>query len=303
MSLSWRSIEHALSGPVIVAVGLALATDAAAQQGGGAVGGPSPEPASLETEADRSRCTDAFDRAQSLRDEHRLLAAREALSTCADPRCPGPLRKKCLGWLPGLADDIPTVVVSATDDEGRDVLDARALIDGAPAPAALSGAAVELDPGPHTVRIERQGSAPVEQHFVLAQGHKNRRVEVRLATPARAPGAARPRAAALSTRRTTPRGAAGRVALGVAGVGLAFGAFAGGIAFSRSAELAERCPRPGGCSQSELDTATALAHASTVGFALGGVGAVSGVLLLAYDSPAVTARTPTISGLAVAGRF
>jgi hypothetical protein len=84
---------------------------------------------------------------------------------------------------------VPSVVLGARDAQGRDVADARALVDGEPVRDRLDGNPVPLDPGSHVVRFERPGAAPVEVTIVLRAGEKDRPV---LATFAPPPGAAAP---------------------------------------------------------------------------------------------------------------
>lgn len=73
------------------------------------------------------------------------------------------------------------------------------------------------------------------------------------------------------------------VAFGVGGAGLVLGAVAAGVAAAKTADLKKVCGDALTCPPSErgnLDGATTLAHVSTVGFVLAGVGAAVGVTLL-----------------------
>ena len=72
------------------------------------------------------------------------------------------------------------------------------------------------------------------------------------------------------------------VAFGIGGVGLLIGAITGGLSLSKVSTLDEQCPDRV-CTtddQCEIDTTLTLAHVSTAGFVIGGVGAVTGLVLL-----------------------
>jgi hypothetical protein len=135
----------------------------------------------------KEQCVARHSDAQKLRMEAKLRAAREALLVCARPECPAIARDDCTKWLGEVQDEIPTVVVVATDANGSDVADVKVLSDGVVVAPELTGQPVFLDPGPHALRFEREGSNPVERKLVLRVGERNRRVEVqfspRLAGP------------------------------------------------------------------------------------------------------------------------
>jgi hypothetical protein len=51
-------------------------------------------------------------------------------------------------------------------------------LDGAPFASRLDGSALELDPGPHTLRFEHASFPSVEQHVVLREGERDRVISV-----------------------------------------------------------------------------------------------------------------------------
>jgi hypothetical protein len=88
---------------------------------------------------------------------------------------------------------MPTIIVDARDEDGRDLTDVMVKIDGVPPPGAMLGRAISLDPGDHTVRWELSGRVPFEAPIVVREGEKGRRVTGTLRTterPARPPWAA-----------------------------------------------------------------------------------------------------------------
>jgi hypothetical protein len=127
-------------------------------------------------------CIRAAEDGQAARDRGALLHARELFARCAARECPDVLRRDCTGWLEEAHKQTPSVVVQARDAHGRDVLHAKAIVDLVPRQSQLDGTAIELDPGPHVVRVEAAGSEPVETRVVLAAGEKNRSILVAVAS-------------------------------------------------------------------------------------------------------------------------
>ncbi len=159
-------------------------------------------------------CASASEHGQSLRNDRKWHAAREEFLACAQARCPEIVRTDCEQWLGELDRAMPTVIVSAKDDRGSDLLDVRLLVDGELLAERADGRAVSLDPGPHQLRYEHAGSPPILDSIVAREAEKDRRLSVHFVTPR----------AERSDRITTPRahrpllayalGAAGVVSLG-----------------------------------------------------------------------------------------
>jgi hypothetical protein len=142
-----------------------------------------------------ARAADAADKAavaciQSAEDGERatkageILRARELFARCAARECPAMLRRDCSSWLEDADRQIPSIVLGARNEQGRDVVDARASVDGALVREQLDGNAIALDPGSHVVRFEKAGVPPVEVQVVLRAGEKNRPIIATLAPPA-----------------------------------------------------------------------------------------------------------------------
>jgi hypothetical protein len=126
----------------------------------------------------KEKCVAAHSDAQTRRNQGKLRAARDALLLCARPECPAVARDDCTKWLGEVQDEIPSIVVVATDANGSDVADVKVLSDGVVVAPQLTGQPVLLDPGSHTLRFEREGANPVERKLMLRVGERNRRVEV-----------------------------------------------------------------------------------------------------------------------------
>jgi hypothetical protein len=139
-----------------------------------------PSTAGAQTVAE---CSAAYESAQRLRREGRLVSAREQMILCSQQACPAPLRRECTDWMEPTLRAIPSFSVRVLGRDGCDVPNATIEIDGGPAPPASAGRAIEVDPGVHDLRVSIAGEAPIEQKVVLAQGQKDRPIVVRLAPP------------------------------------------------------------------------------------------------------------------------
>lgn len=209
--------------------------------------------------------------------KHDLLAGREQLLVCARA-CPDQLRASCGRWLGEIERALPSIVVKAKDAAGHDVLDVTIEIDGKPPPGYTDGAAIDLNPGEHAVRVERAGRPAVEDTVLVQAGEKLRVVEVWL----------EPRA--VGSRRPVP--VAAFVLAGVSAVSLAsFGVFS----IWTTVEYDSTSSCNGRCAPSSRDssftTKTVLADAS-LGVAAASFVAASVVYLarpIAKDTTAPTA--------------
>jgi hypothetical protein len=138
----------------------------------------------------RRACFDAVAAGQALRDEGKLTEARNAFVTCAAATCPLLLQHDCQQWIADVDGRMPTVVVTATDADGRELLDVRVLVDGRELKPRIDGIAAPVDPGVHMFRFEPVGADPVEQRVVVRDGEKFQKLRVVL--PKRAPGPSQP---------------------------------------------------------------------------------------------------------------
>jgi hypothetical protein len=117
-------------------------------------------------------CIDAVERGQSLRDKVKLTQARAAFLMCASSACPEIIQRDCAQWIAELETRIPTVIVTAVDYAGHDVVYVRVLVDGEPFAERLDGIAVPMDPGIHTFRFEPKNGPPFEQTVVIREAEK-----------------------------------------------------------------------------------------------------------------------------------
>jgi hypothetical protein len=130
--------------------------------------------AAASAHAGKKECAQAYVEAQKLMKAGQLKKAREQLDICAHDECLAAVRKDCVAWLDQVNASIPSIVVQAKAADGKDTVDVKLSIDGAPVADHLDVKAIELEPGTHKVRFEMAGEEPIEQDVILHQGERNR---------------------------------------------------------------------------------------------------------------------------------
>ena len=206
-------------------------------------------------------CIEAHEQAQIHRKNGALLLARERLMTCSRDACPDIARVDCGRWLGEIRQEIPSVVLGARNPDGTDAVDVSVRLDGSPLTNRLDGAAVEMDPGVHVLRLEAAGALPKEQRFVLRVGERNRSIMVALeALPKSAPAPV-PEASSLSP--------AAYVLAGVGVLGLAGFGYFGLTGLSKESDL-EAC-KPN-CATDDVDAVRTRYLAADISLAVGLVG-------------------------------
>lgn len=284
--------------------------------------------ASREVRADaKQECAAAYDATQTLREQGKLLEARQQALACSNANCSSYVVKDCTQWASEIEASLPTVVFVVQDASGADTTAVRVSVDGHVLGEKLDGKAVPLNPGEHVIRFEMAGAGPVEQKVLIRQGDKYRNLSAAFkgdkpkdaqpstlheAPPSQPPGPRHDSATPSpppSQRETnsgwryTSYGAAG---LGV--LGLVVGAVSGAMVMSQHKTLVNECP-DGGCSSDlhgTLESYRAKALVSTIGFIGGGALLAGGVGLYFFGpQPSATGAasgsvTPVI-GLGTVG--
>jgi len=238
---------------------------------------PTPEPAPQPETATASEqdvlgvCIAAYEDAQRRRNRGDLIEAREALKVCSRDVCPSIARTDCTGWLAELRVDVPTIVVGARFEGGRDVIDVKVFLDGKPLADRIEGRAVEVNPGVHTLRFEMQGREPVEERVSILVGERNRKVIVTIPDPT--PPAPVPEPSSGIPTMTYVLGGVG--ALGLAGFG-----FLGLTGLSREGDL-EDC-RPS-CASGDVDAVRTRYLAADISLVVG-LAALGGATYFYFES-------------------
>jgi hypothetical protein len=132
-------------------------------------------------EAAPSACLQAHTDAQVLRNEGKLVAAREQLLRCAQRDCPAVVIDDSAGWLPGVESSIPTAVFAISDPDGHDIVEAKVSDDtGRVLSERSDGRGVVLDPGVYTLHVEAPSYVRSTQRLVVRESEKNRIVRITL---------------------------------------------------------------------------------------------------------------------------
>jgi hypothetical protein len=130
----------------------------------------------------KTACLAAHEEALALRGQKKPHAAREKFVACARVECPTVVRKECGEQVALVEKDAPTVVLEARDEAGADTTAVKVSMDGSPIASRLTGAAVDVEPGEHVFRFERESGPPVEQRVLVVEGEKNRKVVAEFAS-------------------------------------------------------------------------------------------------------------------------
>jgi hypothetical protein len=209
---------------------------------------------------ERKACIDAADKGQTLRDEGKLVEARESFVACAREACPAIVATHCATWLADVRRETPTVSFRATDGSGSDLVDVQVSVDGVPTLPVVDGRAVPIDPGVHQIRFSHIGAPDIQQEVVVHAGEKLRPIDVRFATVHPAPVSPAPSSeSAAQPHESEPSKTGFRFPL-LAGVSLGVGAasfIAMGILVGSAASDVDhlRATCAGSCPASEVSSA------------------------------------------------
>jgi hypothetical protein len=164
-------------------------------------------------------------------------------------------------------------------------------------PKAMVGVERPTDPGEHTVTVSGEGFRTASAQVVLADGGQETVTLKLTPDPAAAAPAAEPQPGSAAPAGAHPDLAADRppqesptlayVSLGIGGAGLILGTVFGLAATSKKSDVEAQCEgsRCPPAAQDDIDSMNASATYSTIGFAVGLVGAGVGTyLLLSHDS-------------------
>lgn len=125
---------------------------------------------------EKSECIDAHKHAQELRQAGQLRAARAALMTCAADACPALVKRDCAQWVQDVGAAVPSVVVEARDEQGRETTNVEVLVDGDRVADHLDGRAIEVDPGEHLFQFRSRTGVVLDQRAVVREGEHMRRL-------------------------------------------------------------------------------------------------------------------------------
>jgi hypothetical protein len=185
-------------------------------------------------------------------------------------------RAEASDLVPEIVERTPTVTIRLEGlPEGTPP---RLRIDGKLAPASMVGLPHKVNPGAHLVAAGTPGLY-AEREVSLAEGeHQTLTLEL---SPGEAPEDfyGNDEAPAAEQASESPLVWVG---FGVGAAGLAVGTITGILALSQESDLESTCPNQvcGRDADGDLDAAYTMAHVSTVGFIVGGVGVAVGLVAL-----------------------
>jgi hypothetical protein len=268
--------------------------------------------------AEKEACITAYEKAQVLRKNGKLVEAKEKLLVCAQATCPSIARQDCATWLAEVSSSIPTIVVEAADTSGRPTQSVRVRIDGEVLAEKLDGTSLAVNPGAHQFRFElvdeRGATKTREESVLVLQGDRNRKISVTFAPPQteRAGEAPPPPPAQGEREREREESAhpdekpapkksapiAGYILAGTAVVGAAGFTIFGLTGVAKENNLRNTCAPA--CAHSEVDGVLNRYRIADVSLIVGLVSGIAATWLLwpRSDAPSTTsaqARTPRVT--------
>lgn len=252
--------------------------------------------ASAAARADEKQtCVAAHEKAQRLRIDAKLRAAKEQLVVCSRPECPVIIRQDCAQWMAEVNASLPSIVIAARDTSGHDVLAVRVTIDGVTVAEQLDGKPIAVDPGPHKLRYQTSGKPAVEEQILVREGERNRPMTVTFApsapaTPSTTPST--PRADGAATADEEPAAKGGSPVLPILFIGVGAVALGAALFFDLKGNGDARTLRDvcaPNCKQEDVDGVQTKYVAAGVSLGVGIVAVGIGVTMLLL-SPAAPKR-------------
>jgi hypothetical protein len=236
----------------------------------------------------KEQCAQAYEQAQSLQMEHRLLEARAELQICTHERCPKQVSADCWRWLANVEAATPTLVITARSAAGEDLVDVTLSLDGRVLESALIGKAMQVDPGAHTLHAEAAGFVSSEERIVVREGEKARIINLVLApVPVAVPVTSSEQPAEVELEAPIPDEpdprpgrlrTAGYVLLGAGVAAAGAGTYLAYDGYHDGKVMRDACkPR---CSESEVDSAKLKLTMGHVGLGLGVAALATGIVTL-----------------------
>lgn len=119
-------------------------------------------------------CTASYEKAQYLRRDKKLRAARKELLTCSQTTCAAAIVSDCTTWMSEVDKIIPSVVFDVRDSKGQSLADAKVSMDGEVLQTKLDGTAIQVDPGSHTFHFDLADGTSGDQQVLVLEGEKAR---------------------------------------------------------------------------------------------------------------------------------
>jgi hypothetical protein len=248
-------------------------------------------------------CTGSYEKAQYLRRDKKMRAARKELITCSQATCPGAIVSDCTQWMSEVDKVIPSVVFDARDSKGQSIADVKVTMDGTEVlQTKLDGTAVQVDPGNHAFHFELPDGTSGDQQVLVLEGEKARVITYTVPAPG-------PAQAPQNPPDQPSNGGSKTLAYVVGGAGvasLAVGIIVGALGSSQASS--DKNPAPNGCApncpDSEVSSIKTKLIISDIFIPVGIVGIGAGVVLyLVSGNGHASASTSTGINLTHGVRF
>jgi hypothetical protein len=136
--------------------------------------------ASADEKADVLECAKSFEQAQILRNDAKYVSATEEALKCSQPKCGQALQTECSRLYTELQQAAPSVVLSASDQNGNEIGEAQVVVDQTRHLEHLDGKPITLDPGNHEFAFTAPGLSALTRRITLLAGEKFRPISVTL---------------------------------------------------------------------------------------------------------------------------
>ncbi len=245
---------------------------------------------------EKAACVAAHVNAQEERQAGHLVAAVRALDACSTDACPPLVRNDCIAWAEAWPSAVPSIILVVRDAQDVEQSRASIVIDGEPSAASLDGRPIQLDPGPHKLKVTLEDGSVLEKTVVLAEGEKARKVT--LAPPA----------APVPVGPGFPSASVWVPLAAVATVGTALFATLAGIGKGKENELDGCAPN---CRADDVAEMRRLYLAADVSLGVGAAGAAALALYFGIGAAIVPSRgtaaqvtlQPSVGGATAVARF
>lgn len=128
----------------------------------------------------KASCATAFEQAQEKRRQGKLVEARERLLGCSQRSCGAVVQRECTALLDQVRVEVPSVVLSLSDESGAELTDVSVDMDGAPLAKRLDGRSLNVDPGSHVFSFATRDGKKLERRVTVLEGLTSQRVAGRL---------------------------------------------------------------------------------------------------------------------------
>jgi hypothetical protein len=128
--------------------------------------------------ADTQGCIEQHSKGQEQRDQGALVEARAAFVACAQEECPQAVREQCMTLLEQVNTALPSIIVAALDNQGRDTTQVRLKVDDVEVSPSLLTSAIPMNPGRRRLQFISPTGKQRKVMLILREGEHSRRVAV-----------------------------------------------------------------------------------------------------------------------------